>query len=75
MFSGVYWSVYDKPAYDFPQALYSRLLVGMPIGKAVRKRAPRASRETIQLGWLTRRLPTHWQPYERKLPHKMMERK
>jgi len=36
-FVGAYWSIYDQPAYDFAQELYSRLLSGMPIGRAVQE--------------------------------------
>ena len=36
-FIGAYWSVYDQPACDFTKELYSRLLAGMPIGKAVQE--------------------------------------
>ncbi len=36
-FIGPYWSIYDTPAFDFATALYSRLLSGMPIGKAVQQ--------------------------------------
>jgi hypothetical protein len=36
-FIGPYWSVYDEPAHDFARALYSRLLIGVPIGKAVQE--------------------------------------
>ncbi len=36
-FIGAYWSVYDQPAHDFAQALYQRLLAGMPMGQAVRE--------------------------------------
>jgi len=36
-FIGAYWSVYDRPAHDFALALYSRLLSGMAIGKAVQE--------------------------------------
>ncbi len=36
-FIGAYWSIYDKPALDFAQAFYSRLLSGMPIGKAAQE--------------------------------------
>jgi hypothetical protein len=34
-FIGSYWEVYDRPACDFALALYTRLLGGEPIGKAV----------------------------------------
>jgi hypothetical protein len=34
-FIGTYWSVFDKAACDFAQAVYARLLDGEPIGKAV----------------------------------------
>jgi hypothetical protein len=36
-FIGAYWSVYDQAAHDFAKALYSRLLGGMNIGKAVQE--------------------------------------
>ena len=36
-FVGAYWSVYDQAANDFAQAFYTRLLSGMPIGKAVKE--------------------------------------
>jgi hypothetical protein len=36
-FIGAYWSVYDQPAHDFAQALYQRLLAGIPMGQAVRE--------------------------------------
>ena len=36
-FIGAYWSVYDRAAHNFAQALYSRLLSGMSIGEAVQK--------------------------------------
>jgi len=36
-FIGAYWSIYDQPAYDFAQELYSRLLSGTPIGRAVQE--------------------------------------
>src|SRR5207248_3038105 len=36
-FIGAFWSIYDQPAYDFAQALYSRLLRGIPIGRAVQE--------------------------------------
>jgi hypothetical protein len=36
-FIGAYWSIYDQPAYDFAQNLYSRLLNGIPIGRAVQE--------------------------------------
>jgi CHAT domain len=36
-FIGAYWSIYDQPAYDFAQNLYSRLLNGIPIGRAVQQ--------------------------------------
>ncbi len=36
-FIGSYWSVYDQSACDFAQAVYNRLLAGLPIGKAVRE--------------------------------------
>jgi hypothetical protein len=36
-FVGAYWSVYDKPAYDFARELYNRLLGGLPIGRAAKE--------------------------------------
>ena len=36
-FIGAYWSIYDQPAYDFAQVLYSRLLSRIPIGRAVQE--------------------------------------
>lgn len=36
-FIGAYWSVYDKPAHDFAQALYGRLLAGLSVGQAVQE--------------------------------------
>lgn len=36
-FIGAYWSIYDQAAHDFAQALYGRLLSGLPIGQAVRE--------------------------------------
>lgn len=36
-FIGAYWSIYDRPAYDFAQELYSRLLSSIPIGRAVQE--------------------------------------
>jgi hypothetical protein len=36
-FVGAYWSVYDKPAFDFARAFYERLLGGAPIGEAARE--------------------------------------
>src|SRR5262249_62039987 len=33
-FVGAYWSIYDKPAYDFAQAFYDLLLAGIPIRRA-----------------------------------------
>jgi hypothetical protein len=35
-FIGTYWSVFDRPACDFAEALYARLLGGEPIAKAVK---------------------------------------
>jgi CHAT domain-containing protein len=51
MFLGAYWSVYDKPAFDFAQALYDRLLSGMPVGAAV-KEARAAIRSSGDPTWL-----------------------
>ena len=36
-FIGAYWSIYDQPASDFAQELYSRLLSWIPIGRAVQE--------------------------------------
>lgn len=36
-FIGAYWSVYDQPACDFSKEIYSRLLTGLPIGRAVQE--------------------------------------
>jgi CHAT domain/Ternary complex associated domain 7 len=36
-FIGAYWSIYDRAANDFAQTFYSRLLSGMPIGKATQE--------------------------------------
>ena len=36
-FIGAYWSIYDQSAYDFAQVLYSWLLRGTSIGRAVQK--------------------------------------
>jgi hypothetical protein len=35
-FIGAYWSVYDEPAYAFATEVYTRLLDGVPVGRAVR---------------------------------------
>ncbi len=50
-FIGAYWSVYDKPAYDFAQAFYNRLLQGTPIGEAARQ-ARLATRPEGDPTWL-----------------------
>jgi CHAT domain-containing protein len=36
-FIGAYWSVYDRPAFDFARAFYGDLLGGAPIGRAARE--------------------------------------
>jgi hypothetical protein len=36
-FIGAYWSVYDRPAFDFARAFYGHLLGGAPIGRAARE--------------------------------------
>lgn len=36
-FIGAYWSVYDLQSCDFTREIYSRLLVGVPIGRAVQE--------------------------------------
>ncbi len=35
-FIGAYWSVYDEPAFAFATEVYTRLLDGVPVGRAVR---------------------------------------
>jgi CHAT domain-containing protein len=35
-FVGAYWSIYDEPALKFAKSLYGGLLVGKPIGVAVK---------------------------------------
>ena len=35
--AGAYWSIYDDAAHNFATAFYSRLLAGMPIGKAAQE--------------------------------------
>jgi hypothetical protein len=50
-FVGAYWSVYDRPAFDFAKALYGRLLTGMPIGQAA-KEARVAIKSTGDPTWL-----------------------
>jgi hypothetical protein len=35
-FIGAHWSVIDEPAFGFAREVYSRLLAGVPIGRAVR---------------------------------------
>jgi hypothetical protein len=50
-FIGAYWSIYDQPAYDFAQELYSRLLSGIPIGRAVQE-ARTAIKPTGDPTWL-----------------------
>jgi CHAT domain/Ternary complex associated domain 7 len=36
-FIGAFWSIYDEAAFSFAKALYTRLLGGMPIGRAVKE--------------------------------------
>jgi hypothetical protein len=36
-FIGAYWSIYARPAYDFAKELYSRLLSGISISRAVQE--------------------------------------
>lgn len=36
-FIGAYWSVYDKPAYQFAEAIYQRLIAGKSIGEATKE--------------------------------------
>lgn len=50
-FIGAYWSVYDESAFAFAQELYTRLLVGEPMGKAVRG-ARLAARDGGDPSWL-----------------------
>jgi len=50
-FIGAYWSIYDQPAYDFAKELYSRLLIGVPIGRAVQE-ARKAIRSAGDPTWL-----------------------
>jgi hypothetical protein len=57
-FVGTYWSVYDQPAYDFAQALYGRLLSGMPIGQATRE-ARAAIQPPDDLTWLAYTVYAH----------------
>lgn len=35
-FIGAYWSVFDEPAFAFATEVYTRLLAGVPVGRAVR---------------------------------------
>jgi len=50
-FIGTYWSVFDRTACDFAQALYASLLGGEPIGKAVQS-ARTAVRNSGNPNWL-----------------------
>jgi hypothetical protein len=50
-FIGAYWSVYDRPAFDFAQAFYDRLLTGVPLGRAARE-ARLAARAPGDPTWL-----------------------
>ena len=50
-FIGAYWSVYDQPACKFSQEVYSRLLAGLPMGRAVQE-ARLAIREKGNPTWL-----------------------
>ena len=50
-FLGAYWSVHDKPAYDFAKELYSHLFAGIPIGKTVQE-ARAAIKPTGDPTWL-----------------------
>ena len=61
-FAGAFWYVYDKPAYDFAQAFYGRLLAGVPIGRAAQGAVSRSSRRATLPGWPTLCLLTHWRP-------------
>ncbi len=50
-FIGAYWSVYDRPAFDFARAFYGHLLAGLPIGRAARE-ARLAARASGDPTWL-----------------------
>jgi hypothetical protein len=50
-FIGAYWSVYDRPAFDFAQAVYGHLLKGVPVGRAIRE-ARLAARASGDPTWL-----------------------
>jgi hypothetical protein len=50
-FIGAYWSVYDRPAFDFAQAVYGHLLMGVPVGRAIRE-ARLAARASGDPTWL-----------------------
>lgn len=50
-FIGAYWNVYDQAAFDFAHALYSGLLDGAPVGRAV-KEARAAIRPSGDPTWL-----------------------
>jgi hypothetical protein len=51
VFIGTYWNVYDEAAFEFAQAVYGRLLGGIPIGRAV-KEARMAIRPLGDPTWL-----------------------
>lgn len=36
-FIGAHWAIYDRTSYFFAKELYTRLLAGLPVGKAVRE--------------------------------------
>jgi hypothetical protein len=50
-FIGAYWSVYDRPAFDFARAFYDHLFAGVPIGRAARE-ARLAARSSGDPTWL-----------------------
>jgi CHAT domain-containing protein len=50
-FIGAYWSVYDRPAFDFAQAFYGHLFKGVPIGRSIRE-ARLAARGSGDPTWL-----------------------
>ena len=53
-FIGAYWSVYDEAAYAFATEVYTRLLKGDAVGRAVRVPGSRSARPGIRPGWRTR---------------------
>jgi len=50
-FIGAYWSVYDRPAFEFARAFYGHMLAGVPIGRAARE-ARLAARASGDPTWL-----------------------